>query len=48
MVIYATWVMLSTDILHAIFLVVNINSTSLLEIQDNNNISGSAFKNQSE
>ena len=29
-------------------LVENINSTSLLEIQDNNNISGSAFKNLSE
>ena len=26
----------------------NINNTSLLEIQDNNSISGSAFKNLSE
>ena len=32
----------------ATLLVENIDSTSLLEIQDNNNISGSAVKNLSE
>ena len=30
------------------YLVENIKSSSLLEIQDNNSISGSAFKNLSE
>ena len=32
----------------AVLLVENINSTSLLEIQDNNSIGGSVFKNSSE
>ena len=32
----------------AILLVENINSSSLLEIQDNNSVSGSAYKNLSE
>ena len=34
--------------LAALLLVENINSTSLLEIQDNNSIGGSTFKNLSE
>ena len=49
----------SVDILHnflfqryppsvATLLVENINSSSLLEIQDNKNVSGSAYKNLSE
>ena len=47
----------STDILHnflygtssvAALLVENINNTSLLEIQDKNSLSDSAFKNLSE
>ena len=32
----------------ATLLVENINSSSLLEIQDNNSVSGSAYKNLSE
>ena len=32
----------------ATLLVENINSTSFLELQDNNSVSGSAFKNLSE